>query len=134
PAPSMMPLVRLFRRHTLHFRRQVRQLSLVGLLHAWLHAVLGKLLREHRPDLRPLVGIVDLIAADAPADPGRRHALRVADERNLIPERHEAAAAPPRFESAGEPFCGAPRPAPPPASRSAAAPRPLATSARSLRR
>ena len=42
--------------------------------------------REHAADFRRLVGIVDLVAADAPADPGDRHALRIAQRRDLVLE------------------------------------------------
>src|SRR5262245_17117918 len=63
------------RRVALHrLGRQVGELGLIGVLHLRLHAVLGELLREGATHLRPLIGVVDLVAADPPADPGGRHA------------------------------------------------------------
>ena len=42
--------------------------------------------REPLPDLGALVGVVDLVAAQALADPGLGHALRVADGDTLVLE------------------------------------------------
>ena len=66
-------------------RRQVGGLLGVGLLHARSEAAPAELLGEHRADRRRLVGIVDLVAAEAAADPGLGHALRVADGDALVP-------------------------------------------------
>src|SRR4051812_2656625 len=66
--------------------REVLQLLLVRLVHLRLQAVLGQGLREGLAHVRRLVGVVDLVAADALADPGLRHALRVADRHDLVLE------------------------------------------------
>ena len=50
-----------------------------------LQAVLGERVGKPLADLGPLVGVVDLVAAQAAADPGLRHALRVADGDALRP-------------------------------------------------
>src|SRR5918998_26045 len=59
--------------------REVLQLLLVRLVHPRLQAVLGQGLLEGLAHVGRLVGVVDLVAADALADPGLRDALRVAD-------------------------------------------------------
>src|SRR4029450_12209302 len=97
----------LLRRLALHrLRRQVRKLGLIRLLHARLHPMLGEFPCEQGPDLGRLVGIVDLIAADAAADPGGRHTLRVADERDLVLEGEIARPRRPGVEVLMEPLVG----------------------------
>src|ERR1700731_2071672 len=66
--------------------RQLRQLRLVCLVHPRFHAVFLQCVAEQLANHLFLVGIVDLIAADAPADPGLRHALRVADRDRFMLE------------------------------------------------
>src|SRR5207249_12229464 len=56
------------------------------LIHARAQAVLGQVLREHSADHRHLVGVVDLIAAEPPADPGPGHTLRVTNGNALVLE------------------------------------------------
>ena len=67
-------------------RRLVALLRSVGLVHLRRQPVLGELLRELLARLRVLVGVVDLVAAVPLADPGLRHALRVADRDALVLE------------------------------------------------
>src|SRR5262249_3638785 len=67
-------------------RRQIGELLRIGLVHARGEAALAQLIGEHSPHHRHLVGIVDLIAAEAPADPRLGHALRVADGNDLVLE------------------------------------------------
>src|SRR5688500_12886544 len=65
---------------------QLRQLGLVSLLHPRPKAMPGQRLREHGADLGALVGIVDLVAAEALANPGLRHALSIPDRDDLVLE------------------------------------------------
>jgi hypothetical protein len=58
---------------------QVGHLGLVGVVHAGGDGGLGQGRGEHVADLGALVGVVDLVAADAAADPRLGHALGVAD-------------------------------------------------------
>src|SRR5688572_3892273 len=71
----------------LRLRRQGRQLGLVCGVHLRLHAVLGQGLAERLAHERRLVGVVDLVATDALADPRLRHALGVANGHDLVLER-----------------------------------------------
>src|SRR5919204_2296797 len=66
--------------------RQVGQLLRVGLVHARGETLLGELLGEHFAYHRYLVGIVDLITTETPADPGLGHALGIADGDALVLE------------------------------------------------
>ena len=65
--------------------------------------MLGERLREPCPDFRPLVRIVDLVAAQAPADPRLGHALRIADRHALGLERQVARRRRPGIEVLVEP-------------------------------
>src|SRR5439155_23058159 len=67
-------------------RRHIRLLGRVGLVHLRAQPALGELLREQLAGFRVLVGVIDLVATGAPADPGLRHALRVADGDALVLE------------------------------------------------
>src|SRR5688500_2397296 len=62
----------------------------VGLVHVGLQAMLGQRLRKPLPDLGTLVGVVDLVSAQAPADPGLGNALGIADRDALGLEREVA--------------------------------------------
>src|ERR1700722_18853751 len=75
--------------------RQLRQLSLISLFHPRRHPVLGQRFAEQLAYHWFFVGIIDLVAADPPADPCLRHALRVADGNHFmlegqIPSRRRA--------------------------------------------
>src|SRR5439155_5417582 len=87
-------------------RRQIRKLGLVGILHARKHAMLSQSLCEHGSDFWSFVGIIELVAADAPADPGRRNPLRIADERDLVLEGEIARRRSPGIEMLMEPLVG----------------------------
>src|SRR5262245_41508460 len=77
----------LFRRLALReLWRQVGELSRIGVVHLRRHAVPGERVSEHGADFRLLIDIVNLVATDALADPGDRHALRVPRRRNLMLE------------------------------------------------
>src|SRR5262249_22831406 len=79
-----------FRDHALsghRLRRQVGELGLIGRVHLRLQPVLCQRIAEQRAHLLPLVGIVDLIAAEPAADPSLRHPLRIADRDALVLER-----------------------------------------------
>ena len=80
--------VMLMRRRPLRgLRRQVRKFGRVRLVHArHEQAVLGECLGEGLPDHRRLVGVVDLVTADAPADPRLRNTLGVAHRHHLVLE------------------------------------------------
>src|SRR5205807_1230420 len=67
-------------------RRQVGEFLRISLIHARGETVLGKLLGEDFAHHRDLVGVVDLVAAETPADPGLGHALCVADGDALVLE------------------------------------------------
>src|SRR6185437_3093503 len=69
---------------------QLRELRPVGLVHARLEAVLPERLGEHLADFRGLVGVVDLVAAQALADPGLRDPLGIPDGDTFLLEREIA--------------------------------------------
>src|SRR5581483_8782502 len=58
----------------------------VGCSHLGRQPVLGEFAFELLAGFGILVAVIDLVAADAPADPGFRHALRVADGDALVLE------------------------------------------------
>src|SRR5690348_14600647 len=62
------------------------ELSLVGRVHFRAQPLLGEFALEILAGLGVLVAVVDLVAAEALADPRLRHALRVADCNALVLE------------------------------------------------
>src|ERR1700719_4560549 len=59
-------------------RREAANLRRVHVVHARKQRVFGERVGEQLAHSRMLVGVIDLGAAEAPADPGDRHALRIA--------------------------------------------------------
>ena len=59
-------------------RWQITELRAVGVVHLRREAVLRQRVGEYLAHLRPLVGIVDLVAANALADPRLGHTLGIA--------------------------------------------------------
>src|SRR5580700_271678 len=81
PSPNKLALGRAQARPGWGERKKLRRLHAqlrhflgVGRVHARGDIVLGELARKQSADLRLLVEIIDLVAADAAADPGFRHA------------------------------------------------------------
>src|SRR6266508_6010430 len=72
------------------FGRRFAQFRPVGLLHSRLQVVPGERLGKQLANLRLFVRVVDLVAAEPPADPGLRHALLVADRGGFVLERELA--------------------------------------------
>src|SRR5436305_1138131 len=79
-------------------RRQIRELLLIGVFHPRRQAVAGQGILERGADLRRLIGVIDLLASDAPADPGGGHALGIPDQRHLMLEGEIARRRGPRIE------------------------------------
>jgi hypothetical protein len=81
------PLLRRLRR----FRRQVRNLRFIELVHVGRQVVLRQRFLKARTHQFAFVGVVDLVAADTGGDPGLGHALGVADRDAFVFEGEIAA-------------------------------------------
>src|SRR5262245_53755357 len=65
-------------------RRQRRELLAVGLLHPRPDPMAGQGVSEHLPHRGILVGVIELVAAEPPADEAEQHALRVAYRAGML--------------------------------------------------
>src|SRR2546422_2403137 len=66
--------------------REFAKFRPVGLFHPRLEIVLGERLGKQLANRRPLVRIVDLVAAEPPADPGLRDPLLIANGGGFVLE------------------------------------------------